>query len=386
MSEPAADALFPERFVPEEMHGLIEAEHLVRYRWASSYVDGCTVLDAGCGVGYGSLLLKAAGATHVTGVDIAKDAVEAARAQAVAGVEFRRGDIAELPLEDASCDIAVCFEAIEHVHDQPRTLDELRRALTPAGLLVISSPNRDVYQGGNPHHTHEYTPAELLDALSERFANVRLMRQQAWLVSMICDDGTLGEADPARPLDLALHKLSGVEPGKETFTLALASDGQLPDPPMMAMATDLHELADWRDRARSAEEHLRHSEQATRDAGDSYASAQQAYVAAQEAYMTAQEAYATAQAAYENALGTIETLERGQERDERALSRTSTLLAERNAALRLAAAELTALRTQAAELEAKLAASSASLEILTSSKSWRITAPLRALGRLGHRR
>jgi SAM-dependent methyltransferase len=364
MSEPPADALFPERFVPGEMHGLIEAEHLARYRWASVYVDGCRVLDAGCGVGYGSLLLKAAGAAQVTGVDIAQDAVESARARAVVGVEFRRGDISELPLEDASCDVAVCFEAIEHVHDQPRTLDELRRALTPTGLLVISSPNRDVYQEGNPHHTHEYTPPELLAALSERFANVRLMRQQAWLVSMICDDRTLSEADPARPLDLALHKLSGIEPGKETFTLALASDGELPDPGMMAMATDMQELADWRDRARSAEQHLLRSEQATREASDSYASAQQDY---------------------ENALRAIETLERGQELNERALNRTSTLLAEHNAALRLAARELTSLRAQAVELEAIRAASSASLEIITSSKSWRITAPLRVLGRIGHR-
>lgn len=378
IGEPATDALFPERFVPEEMHGLIEAEHLARYRWASACVDGCSVLDAGCGVGYGSLLLKAAGARHVTGVDIAQDAVDAASANAVAGVEFRRGDIAELPLKDASCDVAVCFEAIEHVNDQPRTLDELRRVLTPAGLLVISSPNRDVYQGGNPHHTHEYTPPELQAALSERFANVRLMRQQAWLLSMICDDRTLDEDDPGRPLDVSLRKLAGIAPGKETFTLALASDSELPEPAMLAMATDVQELADWRERARSAEEHLLRSEQATHAAGDSYASAQQAYEAAQQSYEATQQSY-------ENALHAIETLERGHERNERELNRTSTLLAERNAALRLAANELTALRAQATGFQAGLAASSASMAILTSSRSWRITAPLRALGRLGRR-
>ncbi len=371
MSEHVTDSLFPERFVPGDMHGLIEAEHLARYRWASTCVAGLRVLDAGCGVGYGSLLLRAAGAAHVTGVDIAREAVETARARAVAGVEFLCGDISALPLEDASCDVTVCFEAIEHVDDQPRTLDELRRVLTPAGLLIISSPNRDVYQEGNPHHTREYSPGELLAALSERFANVRLERQQAWLASIICDDETLAEADPGRPLDIDLRKLAGMDPGRETFTLALASDDELPEPGMMAMVTDAAELSDWRERARSAEEHLVRSEQAARDAAGSYASAE--------------EAYQSAQRSYENALAAIATLEREHERDERELNRASTLLAERNAALRLAAEELTALRVKAAELEASLAASSASMAILTSSKSWRLTAPLRALGRMSRR-
>jgi SAM-dependent methyltransferase len=364
MSGHVTDALFPERFVPGEMHGLIEAEHLARYRWASACVAGLRVLDAGCGVGYGSLLLRAAGATHVTGVDLSREAVQAANARAVAGVEFVCGDISALPLEDASCDVTVCFEAIEHVDNQPLTLDELRRVLTPDGLLIISSPNRDVYQEGNPHHTHEYAPGELLGTLSERFANVRLQRQQAWLASIICDDATLAEDDPGQPLDIDVRKIAGMNPGKETFTLALASDRELPDPGMMAVLTDTAELSDWRERARSAEEHLMRSEQATRDAADAYASAQRSH---------------------ETALTAIATLERAHERAERELNRASTLLAERNAALRLAAQELTALRVKAAELETSLAASSTSMAILTSSKSWRLTAPLRALGRMSRR-
>ena len=385
MSEHVTDELFPERFVPGEMHGLIEAEHLARYQWASTCVAGCRVLDAGCGVGYGSLLLRAAGAAHVTGVDIAREAVEAARERAVGDVDFVCGDISALPLEDASCDVAVCFETIEHVQDQARALDELRRVLTPAGLLIISSPNRGVYQEGNPHHTREYTPDELLAALGERFANVRLDRQQAWLASMICDDEALRGADPGRALDVDLRKIAGVDPGQETFTLALASADELPAPRMMAIVTDVEELADWQERARSAEEHLLRSEQAAREASDSYASAQQAYESAQQAYEPAQQAYESAQQSYENALAALETVQRENERNERELNRASTLLAERNAALRLAAEELTAVRVQTAELESRLAASSASMAILTSSRSWRLTAPLRALGRVGRR-
>ncbi len=70
----------PERFVPEELGGtLLAAEHLARYWWASGAAAGADVLDAGCGVGFGTKLLVEAGARSATGVDIAEEAVAAAR-------------------------------------------------------------------------------------------------------------------------------------------------------------------------------------------------------------------------------------------------------------------------------------------------------------------
>ncbi len=363
----SADALFPERFVPGEMHGLIEAEHVARYRWASSCVSGLRVLDAGCGTGYGSRLLGAAGAASVTGVDIAEEAIEAARADGAEGVQFLRGDISDLPFEDASFDVVVCFEAIEHVHDQARTLDELHRLLNSTGLLIVSSPNREVYQEGNPHHTHEFAPEELRGALEQRFANVRLERQQAWLLSMVCDDATLLESDPGHTLDLEVRKVAGIKPGSETFTLALAGKAELPVPPDLAILTNLGELDAWRSRSRSAEEHL---ERARRDTADAKA-----------AYESAQANYLAAQANYENALFALEASQRGHERSERSLQRVSMLLAERNAALRIATEELEALQGRAAALSAELFASNSALARLAGSRSWRMTAPLRALGR-----
>jgi len=378
MNNAADDNLFPERFVPEEMHGLIEAEHLARYQWASAYVKGRRVLDAGCGVGYGSLILRSAGATKVTGVDIAQEAVDAARTRAGGDVEFIAGDIAALPLEDATYDVAVCFEAIEHVQDQARALDELRRILTPSGLLFISSPNREVYLEGNPHHTREYTPDELRSALEERFANVRLERQQAWLISMICDDETLGKADLERPLDGDVRKIAAIPPGRETFTLAVASDEELPSTGTLTMITDLDELSSWQERARSDEEHLARSESSAREAAGSYKSAQEAYESAQQDYKSAQQNY-------ENALTALERSQSESTRNAEQLNRASTLLAERNAALRLVAEELAASRAQTTELETSLRSSNASLAALTGSKSWRLTAPLRALARVRRR-
>jgi SAM-dependent methyltransferase len=342
------------------MHGLIEAEHLARYRWAATCVSGLRVLDAGCGVGYGSLLLRDAGATSITGIDISQEAVDIASEKASEGIRFVRGDIMALPLEDASFDVAVCFEAIEHVQNQDLVLDELRRVLTPEGLLIISSPNRAVYQEGNPHHTHEYDPDELRAALESRFANVRLERQQAWLTSMVCDDTTLNSVDFEHPLEVEVRKIAAITPGRETFTLALASHTALPFPGPVALITDLDELGAWRTRARSAEEHVERSQHAIRDLTEAYKEAVANYDATHEDY--------------QNALAALETTQRELAQHQQNLNRTATLLAERNAALRIATDELTELRNRAAQLDAQLA-------ILRGSKSWRLTKPLRTLAR-----
>jgi O-antigen biosynthesis protein len=372
VNESAADSsLFPERFVPEEMHGLIEAEHMARYRWAAACAPGRRVLDAGCGVGYGSLLLHEARAESVIGVDIAPDAIEAANKRAGHVARFLVGDMVALPFEDASFDLVVCFEAIEHVRDQHGALDEMRRVLGPNGVLIMSSPNRDVYQAGNPHHTHEYMPDELYASLATRFANVELARQHAWLASLVCSDEMLREANPDSLLRVELHKIAGVVPGLETFTLGIAGDGELPELGAVAMITNLDELEAWRQRARSAEEHLERLRGERVDADATYESIKAAYESVREDYS--------------NAVGALERGEQARERQQRHLQRVNALLAERNAALRLASEEQAQLRARASELDAELGAHRGSLAEVHQSLSWRITAPLRLLGHVRRR-
>src|SRR5436190_6144262 len=188
----------PERFDPVEMRGdLVEAEHRTRYAWAAQVVSGKRVLDAGCGVGYGSSMLAEAGSAEVVGVDVAEAVLEVARMRMPANVELRTGDVRKLAFDDASFDVVVCFEVIEHIDRRDAMLGELRRVLAPGGVLLVSSPNRDVYVPGNPHHVFEYTPDELRDALAERFENVALWRQHDWIASAMLGDDALAADDGA---------------------------------------------------------------------------------------------------------------------------------------------------------------------------------------------
>jgi SAM-dependent methyltransferase len=218
-----------ERFVPGSARGsLIEAQHLARYLWATPLARGRRVLDAGCGVGYGTAMLGDAGAAEAVGVDISAAAVEAASDGAPSNTSFLAGDVHALPFDDGRFDLVVCFEVIEHVDRQDEVIDELARVLAPGGVLALSSPNRDVYVRGNPHHVHEYVPQELRAALERCFAHVDLYRQHDWMTSAVLNDAQVAVDGVGEALDLRLAKVFGERPGSEPYTIALASRQALP--------------------------------------------------------------------------------------------------------------------------------------------------------------
>jgi SAM-dependent methyltransferase len=247
----------PERFAPKEMRGqLIEAEHVVRYRWAAAAAAGKRVLDAGCGTAYGTAMLADAGATEVVGVDLAESVLESVRAEMPDSVNLRSGDLRALELDDDSFDLVVCFEVIEHFEEPLTVLDQLARVLAPGGTLLISSPNRGVYPAGNPHHFHEFTPAELTTELSRRFANVRLMRQQSYVTSAVLSDELFGRRSDEPLADLPLYKLSADELDSELYTLAIASDGELEQLPSQSSMTDSLGLGEWVEASKTQERAL----------------------------------------------------------------------------------------------------------------------------------
>ena len=223
-----ADAPSGERFVPEAMGGqLIEAEHHARYRHAAQLVAGRSVLDAGCGVGWGSALLAHAGAARVTGLDIDAGALADATGRTDAAT-FVRGDLTDLPFADASFDVVVCYEAIEHVARPLLALDELRRVLAPDGVLTVSSPNPDVYPAGNPFHVHEFTPDELRRELSFRFRHVSAWQQHPMLASVVL----LDDHDPEAPCTVTT--LADLSIGEAAYSVFDASGG--PQRPVPAQA------------------------------------------------------------------------------------------------------------------------------------------------------
>jgi len=243
-----------ERFTPE-VRGPIWYEHWHRYAFVAPLVRGLRVLDAACGEGYGSFLLARV-AAQVTGIDISADAVSHARQRYPAeNLAFAEGSVTALPLPDASVDVVVSFETIEHLTPQREMLAEFRRVLKSTGILVISSPNRPVYNetGAVENHFHvgELDRAELKALLDAAFP------QQTWLAQRVIAQSALWSEDEGgrgthyAVLDGDEVRRAGLPAPPMYFVVACAGAGvALPPLPALSLFDD-GALALWRDYARA---------------------------------------------------------------------------------------------------------------------------------------
>lgn len=251
-----------ERFVPG-VAGEIAHEHWHRYAFARRFATGRRVLDVSCGEGYGSAVLARV-AAHVTGVDVAREAVAHACATygGRANLRYVHASAAALPLADASVDVVVSFETIEHLPRalQPRMLAELARVLTPAGVLVLSAPDPVEYSQArgyrNPHHLHEPPRAELDALIAAHFAARRWYRQRRWFGSALWREGE-GKGDgtfEAWTGDGAQVNAAELPPAMYLLVVAARDAAALPAPgPALTLFTDTDETELARIDARAAE-------------------------------------------------------------------------------------------------------------------------------------
>lgn len=185
-----------ERFIPGTP-GEIWIEHWHRYHFASRWAAGRRVLDVACGEGYGSALL-ARHAASVVGADISQQAIDHARAAytGVANLEFTCAPCTALPLGDASVDLAVSFETLEHIEAQEQFLDELARVLHPEGVLLLSCPNKleysDKREYRNAFHVRELYRDELAAMVSARLPLSAWFAQRPTFFSVIAPETPTG--------------------------------------------------------------------------------------------------------------------------------------------------------------------------------------------------
>ena len=133
---------------------------------------GRRVLDLGCR--YGALTRAYAAGNDVVGVDVDREALAEA---ATLGIETRWADVDEpLPFDDASFDVVVAGELLEHVRDPERLVGEVRRVLRPGGRFVASVPNAFRLKNrlrfllgrkpeDDPTHLHMFSPADVRSLL-----------------------------------------------------------------------------------------------------------------------------------------------------------------------------------------------------------------------------
>lgn len=164
-----------ERFIPGISPKRIEEDHLERYYFASKFSHNKKVLDIACGVGYGAKILIDNGkAKLIDAVDNSIEAILYAKTNyQMNSINFYKADILHFKGESLY-DLIVCFETIEHIPQYEKALKQLNFNLKKGGILLISSPNRNITsplskgirsKPKNKFHSTEFLIYELIKLL-----------------------------------------------------------------------------------------------------------------------------------------------------------------------------------------------------------------------------
>lgn len=152
--------------------------HVSRYVIAAQQVrPGDVVLDAACGLGYGTAVLAAcSNGAQFIGVDIDEESIAYANANYAVNhpaIKYHASDVTTMSfLPDHSVDMVVSFETIEHVPNYDIFLAEVARVLKPDGRFIGSVPNMWCDETGNdpnPYHFHVFDWNKLHQAISKYF-------------------------------------------------------------------------------------------------------------------------------------------------------------------------------------------------------------------------
>jgi SAM-dependent methyltransferase len=109
-------------------------------RWLEEFSPSQRILDLGCGPG--SLPAQLAG-LNVCGVDVDPKALARNARMPSACADSHR-----LPFAGRSFDLVICNHSLEHCHDTPGTIREIRRVLKPDGRLFVTVPDGGSFSDG----------------------------------------------------------------------------------------------------------------------------------------------------------------------------------------------------------------------------------------------
>ena len=127
---------------------LLRAEAASRNAWVleglkAAAAPGARVLDAGCGGGFLTNALAAAGYA-ATGVDRSAASLAQAEARDATGAaSYRTGELTSLPFPDACFDAVCAMDVLEHIEPLEEAVAELSRVLRPGGLFFYYTFNRN---------------------------------------------------------------------------------------------------------------------------------------------------------------------------------------------------------------------------------------------------
>jgi len=157
------------------------AFHKDRYEFAAKYIKDDYVLDVAAGTGYGAdLMMKKGNPNKIIGVEYDPETVAyAEKNYALPGkIEFIQGSILDLPFEENTFDVLTSFETIEHVENEAKQIQEVKRVLKLDGLYIVSTPN-NWDNSNNPHHVRDYDYNSITKLINDNFEMIGMFNQNS---------------------------------------------------------------------------------------------------------------------------------------------------------------------------------------------------------------
>ena len=124
------------------------------------------ILDVGCGTGALLKELDSYGAAY--GIDFSEKALDFCKARSLANV--RLGSITGIPYPDDAFDLVLALDILEHVEDDLKALQEIKRVLRPGGICVLFVPAFQLLWGVTDvlgQHYRRYTRPELTSKMRQ---------------------------------------------------------------------------------------------------------------------------------------------------------------------------------------------------------------------------
>jgi 2-polyprenyl-3-methyl-5-hydroxy-6-metoxy-1,4-benzoquinol methylase len=151
---------------------VLHQRHMIAYHEALKQING-TVLEVGCGEGYGMKLL-APKAKKYLAIDKYNTPIDSDLPD-FEKITFQQMNVPPFEgIEGDSFDYIVSFHVIEHIEDDEFFSRELYRVLKPGGKVILTTPNIKMSLSRNPWHVREYTPSELYNLLDGIFDRVEM--------------------------------------------------------------------------------------------------------------------------------------------------------------------------------------------------------------------
>ena len=159
--------------------------HLGSYNFATKYIENKTVLNYGCGSGYGTYTLSKK-AKFVIGIDISCDTIRYARHNYSSNnIDFKTMSSFNNKKFKEKFDTITSFQVIEHVFNADEYLKNIYNLLKPGGIFLLTTPNKKnrlfpiIQKPWNIYHIKEYSEFSLKKILQKYYKKVDILNISA---------------------------------------------------------------------------------------------------------------------------------------------------------------------------------------------------------------